>query len=173
MSRPLFVLLLVLLTWGGTACESVPEPSAEQTVAPDTTVTMPVDGDVRAVYVPVYSRIYTRDSTRAVELAATLSVRNTDLAAPIQIESVRYYDSDGALLREHLARPVTLGPLGSREFVVGERDQAGGAGANFLVEWRGGDVNEPVVEAVMISTASTQGISFVSRGVPVRMRDEG
>jgi hypothetical protein len=41
----------------------------------------------------------------------------------------------------------------------------GGVGANFIVEWIAEkEVSEPVVEAVMISAASNQGISFVSPG---------
>ena len=58
-----------------------------------------------------------------------------------------------------------LGPLATAEFVVDESDRTGGAGASFLVEWvADGPVSAPVVEAVMISTAGQQGISFVTEG---------
>ena len=55
--------------------------------------------------------------------------------------------------------------MASTDFVVAEDDMSGGVGANFIVEWSAGiEVTVPVVEAVMISTASQQGISFVSQG---------
>lgn len=46
---------------------------------------------------------------------------------------------------------------------IAANDTSGGAGANFIVEWVAEKtVYEPVVEAVMINTSSSQGISFVS-----------
>ena len=127
------------------------------------------------VYVPVYSHIYTQDATRKIDLAATLSVRNTDPARSLTVASVAYYDTDGRLVREHLDGPLALGPLGTRSFVVEERDPLGGSGANFLVTWSSdGPVSEPIVQAVMISTASAQGLSFVGEGHAVRrLRDAG
>ncbi len=121
------------------------------------------------VYVPVYSHVYHQDETREVDLAATLSVRNTDPERPVTVAAVAYYDSDGRLVRDHLGGPLVLGPLGTRSFVVAERDRTGGVGANFLVTWWSGPgVSEPVVEAVMISTANSQGLSFVGAGRVVR-----
>ena len=122
-----------------------------------------------SVYVPVYSHIFFQDEGREIDLAATVSIRNTDPEHPLTLTRVRYYDSDGRLVRQYGEGPVTLAPLASRAYVVEERDRTGGVGANFLVEWEAAAaVSAPVAEAVMISTASTQGISFVSRGVPVR-----
>lgn len=121
------------------------------------------------VYVPVYSHIYYRDATRRIELAATLSVRNTDPERPVTVASVAYYDSDGHPVREYLDRPLVLGPLGTRSFVVEEHDQTGGSGANFLVTWSSEEaVSEPLIEGVMISTASSQGLSFVGEGRTIR-----
>ena len=48
--------------------------------------------------------------------------------------------------------------MASTEYVVEENDTAGGAGANFIVEWSASaEVTSPVVEAVMIGTVSQQG----------------
>ncbi len=59
--------------------------------------------------------------------------------------------------------------MASTEFFVAENDAAGGFGANFLVDWVAEEpVNPPVVEAVMIGTARTQGISFVGEGRVIR-----
>ena len=55
-------------------------------------------------------------------------------------------------------------PLETTEFLINERDVAGGSGANFIVRWRSVEpVNPPYVEAVMIGTDAGQGISFVSQ----------
>jgi hypothetical protein len=44
-------------------------------------------------------------------------------------------------------------------------DASGGSGANFIVQWAGPEsINTPVIEAVMIGTQGSQGISFVSPG---------
>ena len=119
----------------------------------------------QTIYVPIYSKIYHFNKTRTFQLAATLSIRNTDPKNPIIITSVNYYNSDGKIAKKHLESPVKLAPLASTDFVVPENDQTGGSGANFLVEWVAETkVFEPIIEAVMVSTASQQGISFISVG---------
>jgi len=118
----------------------------------------------QTLYVPAYSHIYYYSKKHRILLAITLSIRNTDLTRPITITSVRYYDTPGQLIKEYLEQPLPLAPLESTDFVVEERDTRGGTGANFIVEWMAEErVNDPVVEAVMISSG-TQGISFVSPG---------
>ena len=125
----------------------------------------------QTIYVPIYSHIYTRDKSRVINLSATLSVRNTDAQNPIRVASVRYYGTNGALVREYVNEAIRLAPMASTDFVVAEDDTSGGAGANFIVEWSAGvEVTEPVVEAVMISTAQQQGISFVSAGRVIKDR---
>lgn len=118
----------------------------------------------QTVYVPVYSHIYHYNSQdQVVNLSATLSIRNTDLTNSIIITSVRYYDTDGQLIRQDVESPVELKPLTSADFFIAADDTSGGSGANFIVEWVAEKtVYEPVIEAVMISTSSSQGISFVS-----------
>ena len=136
-------------------------PGASEGAAPD----LETSAFGQTVYVPAYSHVYSGDRQRPVDLTATLSVRNADAGGSIQIRRVRYVGTDGRVLRSYLAEPRTLGPLATAEFVVDESDRAGGVGASFLVEW-GADaaVAAPVVEAVMISTAGQQGISFVTEG---------
>jgi hypothetical protein len=49
--------------------------------------------------------------------------------------------------------------------VIPESDAAGGSGASCVVRWQAErPAAAPVVEAVMIGTRSSQGISFVSQG---------
>jgi hypothetical protein len=119
------------------------------------------------VYVPVYSSLdlgFNRQP-RLVDLAATVSVRNVSPLDLIVIESVRYFDSTGKLIRSYLEKPSELPPLNSVEFVVQRSDTAGGPGANFLIRWNGPEhVDTPLVEAVMLGQAGGAGISFTSPG---------
>ena len=161
---------LVLLGLAGCAPPPEREAAPEEVAAGDTTALAPLADEAAGtmLYVPAYSHIFYQDGTRDIGLAATLSVRNTDPERPITITGVRYYDSDGQLVRPYVAEPITLGPLSSRAFVVEERDRTGGVGANFIVTWQASEpVSPPLVESVMISTESSQGISFVSRGRPI------
>lgn len=117
------------------------------------------------VYVPAYSEIFIGQEGRSLNLAATLAVHNTDFDAPIIINSVRYYDTDGNLVLDYIDQPVEVNPLASTGFLVEESDTSAGWGANFIVEWVAEEpVHEPVIEAVMVSTRGTQGISLTSLG---------
>lgn len=125
----------------------------------------------QVIYVPVYSEIYDFDRNRASQLTTTLSLRNTDLVNPIVIETVDYYNSGGEKVSTYLTKPIQLAPLASTEVVVAKDDQTGGVGANFIVEWGAAKkVSPPVVEAIMISTISQQGMSFVSPGRVIQER---
>lgn len=119
----------------------------------------------QAVYVPAYSHIYIGDREHPFYLTVTLSIRNTDMNAPLTVSTADYFDSKGALLRKYIETPVILGPFASARFLVNESDKAGGSGACFLVKWSATKpINQPIIESVMIGTKSQQGISFTSRG---------
>jgi hypothetical protein len=129
-------------------------------------------GAGQTLYVPVYSHVYTSNDARPFDLAVTLSARNTDREQPIVLVSVRYYDRDGRLVRDFLKKPLRIAPLAAMDFFVEESDTTGGSSASFLLEWVAErPVSVPVVEAVMIGTASTQGISFVCTGRVVAERN--
>ncbi len=119
----------------------------------------------QTVYIPAYSHIYHGDREYPFYLAVTLSIRNTDPSHPLTITAVDYYDSDGKLIKSYLENELKIGPMGSVRYVVKESDKSGGSGANFIVKWKASErVTEPIIEAIMISTATQQGISFTSRG---------
>ncbi len=130
----------------------------------------PVSSDVKrftgqTVYVPAYSHIYHGDRKTPLYLTVTLSIRNTDPTHPITLLSVQYFDTDGNLLKNYQKDARVLRPMGSVEYVLQESEKEGGAGANFIIKWKSdAQVTEPITEAVMISTALQQGISFSSRG---------
>jgi hypothetical protein len=119
----------------------------------------------QTVYVPIYSHIYSGLKGRPFSLAATLSIRNTDPNHPITLVSIKFYDSDGKLVKEYIDNPLELKVMASTRYILTESDTGGGSGANFLVKWKSAaKVNPPLIEGVMIGTRSGQGISFVSRG---------
>ena len=123
----------------------------------------------QTVYVPIYSHIYSGLKGRPFDLAATLSIRNTDPKHAITLMSVKYFDSDGKLVKEYLEKPYELKAMATTRYILTEGDTTGGSGANFLVKWQSKTkVNLPLIEGVMIGTRSGQGISFVSRGQVLR-----
>jgi len=119
----------------------------------------------QTLYVPAYSHIYSANSEEPFMLTVTLSIRNTDSHNQIRITRVDYYETQGKLLEGYIDTAIVLGPLGSLRYVVPEKDESGGSGANFIVEWTADKcTNPPVVESIMIGTQMQQGISFTSRG---------
>ncbi len=123
----------------------------------------------QSVYVSIYSHIYSGIKARPFDLAAILSIRNTDINQSVTVVSVKYYDTEGKLLKEYLDEPLQLKALASTRYIIREDDRAGGSGANFIVKWKSDKkVTPPSIEAVMIGTHSGQGISFVSRGQVIK-----
>lgn len=117
------------------------------------------------VYVPAYSHILIGDRSTPFNLAATLSVRNTDPANAVTVTAIDYYDGSGRLVKRHLERPLGLRPLAATEVFVPENDTSGGFGASFLVTWTAeAAATPPVVECLLIGARSGQGISILSPG---------
>jgi hypothetical protein len=123
----------------------------------------------QVIYIPAYSEIPYGDRGNTINLTVALSVRNTDHKHSFTVRKVEYHGSTGALVRTYLQEPLSIKPLASAEFIVKESDRSGGISASFIVEWDSTTpISQPVVEAVMIGTASTQGISFTSPGRVIR-----
>lgn len=119
----------------------------------------------QVVYVPAYSEVFYGRVGLSMELAVTLAVHNTDLDQSIVIQSVRYYDTDGNMVRDYIDAPMLVSPLATTGFLVEDTDRSGGWGANFIVEWGAETpVYEPIIEAIMVSTRGTHGISIISPG---------
>ena len=125
----------------------------------------PVRSKGQTLYVPAYSHVLHGDRNQPFLLTATLSVRNADPSQPITVLSVEYRDSKGSMIRQFITEPPKpVAPFAAAEFVVGESDKRGGLGASFVVRWKAETaVVAPAVEAVLIGTAASQGISFVGR----------
>lgn len=172
-SRVTLTLLALALPFAIQGCDPAPE-SDEALEHPESwqahlkKSTIPVDKLVvnKSVYVPVYSHIYFENRRRTVELAETVSFRNTDSQNAVVLRSVNYYGSDGKRLRSYLAQPIEVGPFATADFVVTRTDISGGTGANFVINWGAtSEVSPPIVEAIMISCGPSRNLSFVSRGL--------
>lgn len=168
---PLVALAVVMGACGPTDQTDVNvEPPPSHLDSLSTTASSPPDRGAavkrvrsQTLYVPAYSHIYIRDAERSMNLATTLSIRNASQDSPILLSAVEYYDSSGNHVRSYLDTTRTLDPLASTHVVVEMGDIRGGVGANFIVRWHAENpVYPPIVESVMITTASTQGISFRS-----------
>lgn len=118
----------------------------------------------QTVYVPVYSHIYAEGGQPHL-LETTLSVRNLDPSHSISLKSVKYFDTEGALIKQYLDQKIVLAPLATAAFLVEKQDASGGSGANFIVVWDADEpVYEPLIEAVMVGFSDARSISFTSQG---------
>ncbi|MFH1134635.1 MAG: DUF3124 domain-containing protein [Pseudomonadota bacterium] len=119
----------------------------------------------QTIYLPVYSHIYYGDKGRKINLAVTLSLRNTDPENPVTLLSADYFDPNGKIVKKFIDQPLALGPLSSTRFLVAESDPAGGSGAGLVVTWKSqAPVNPLLAQSVMIGAEANQGISFVCDG---------
>ncbi|MBC7813216.1 MAG: DUF3124 domain-containing protein [Burkholderiales bacterium] len=167
IQRAILIAAVSLVSVVTAACasqETASTPAPTQALQPvDESDLQIVMGQI--VYVPAYGEIYNGDGLQAMQLAVTLAIHNSDTDAPIIIQSVQYFDTDGNLVRDYISDPVEISPLATTGFVVESGDNSGGWGSNFLVEWGAEQpVYEPVIEAIMISTQGTHGVSLISTG---------
>lgn len=119
-------------------------------------------------YLPVYSHIYHSSEHRAIDLTATVSIRNVSMIDSIYILKANYYNTVGDNIRQYVKKPIYLRPLETLEIIIAGQDVEGGSGANFVFDWAmKNDKNPPLFEAVMIGTGGQQGLSFTTRGVQI------
>lgn len=163
--RKLIVWMLIALCLG--ACTSTLPTTSEAVVGnarPVTARNLQIVAG-QTLYVPAYSEIFSGVGDQTIQMGVTLTIHNTDLAKPIIVKTVQYYNTDGELVRDYVDEPVEVAPLATIGFIIPENDLSGGWGANFIVEWGAEEaVHEPIVEAIMVSTKGAQGISFISPG---------
>ncbi|MGI8502220.1 MAG: DUF3124 domain-containing protein [Hassallia sp.] len=174
---PHFYLAIAVIVLASCTSEISPKSQSDTTQGKPSQKVVTLDKNFKiamgqTIYVPVYSHIYHHNKQEVFNLAATLSIRNTDLTNYIIITSVRYYDSDGKLVKQYLERPIQLDALASTDFFVTRDDKSGGLGANFIVEWVAQtEISQPRVEAVMIGTELQQGISWISPGKVIKSQN--
>lgn len=138
---------------------------------------IPVLSSGQSLYLPIYSHLYHGDvHPRTGKPSETLvsthvSIRNTDMKATLRVTSARYYNTDGALLREYLPAPKSVPPLGTLELYVPRSDSSGGSGANFIIDWSADrPINPPLVEALHADIREARTLLFVTTGRPIQPR---
>ena len=105
---------------------------------------------------------------RVYNLTSVISIRNTNISDTIYVQKADYFSTNGRLIRSYFNEPIFLGPLETVEIVIDEYDKEGGTGANFIFEWIiDPDLNDPLFEAVMISTLGQQGLTFTTQGIKI------
>ena len=171
----LTVHLVMILVATPLACAKSPPRKPSTDAEHLTPATLPPRPAIHAeVYIPVYSSLSYASGRVAVELSAQLTIRNTDSQRSIILESVKYFDGSGKLLRDELREAQSLGPMATTSFLVRKSDSEGGVGANYLVRWRSQEsVSEPLMEAAMADLSSSHSLAFTSRGVTTRRADQG
>ena len=162
-----FIVLLILINVA-THVEDIEEklkyipPQTEESEIPKESVFAE-----HTIYVPVYSHIYSQGG-KPLLLETTLSVRNSDPSKEITINAIRYYNTNGKLMKNYLQKPLRLKPFATAEFLVEQENIKGGSGANFIVDWVSKTkVNNPVIEAVMVGIEDRVSISFVRPGIAI------
>jgi hypothetical protein len=164
--KTLFKILLIALLIQ--SCEEKVEMSSVSPVNWEKRSMEPKDKDSLAkgsTYLSVYSQIYSQSDKRTHDLTATVSMHNTNRNDTIYIRKAEYFDTDGNSIRTYFDRTIFVAPMGTVQIIIDEKDKSGGTGANFIFDWmiKPGS-NEPLFEAVMISTSGQQGLSFKTEG---------
>ena len=127
----------------------------------------------QTVYLPIYSHMLYGNIGKSGKasnalLSALVSIRNTDGKRPLRILSARYYDTQGKMLGERVATPVTLPPYGTFELFVELNDASGGSGANFIIKWEADQaINPPLVESLHVNMDGGKAVIFMTQSVPV------
>ena len=131
----------------------------------------------QSLYLPIYSHLYHGDVNAKTGkpsetlVSAHISIRNTDPRVALKVDSARYYNTEGKLLREFLPQPQTIAPLGTYELYVPRSDSTGGSGANFIIEWSAErPINPPLVEALHADIHEARTLLFVTTAHPIQTR---
>lgn len=120
-------------------------------------------------YLSVYSQIYSFTEHTALDLTATVSIRNTSELDAMYLLKAKYYDTEGNLIQSYVEEPIAVKPVETLEIVIAEVDKKGGTGGNFIFEWATlPSTSAPIFEAVMISTYGQQGLSFMTKGTYIK-----
>ena len=127
----------------------------------------------QVLYLPIYSHVYHGDldaqgKPQQTLLSAHVSIRNTNVRHAMKLHYVRYYDTDGSLLKEFVTKPMVIPPLGTHELFVQQSDVSGGSGANFLISWSADStVNPPLVEALHADIQPARTLIFTTTARPI------
>ncbi|MCB0479039.1 MAG: DUF3124 domain-containing protein [Crocinitomicaceae bacterium] len=162
-------VVIILLLFNSCSEESNEEPNQVNWEKRSFTTPITSQTEKGETYLSVYSEIYSMSQHRTHHLTVTISMRNMNRKDTIVLDKAEYFDSKGELLKCYFDFPVMLIPMETLEIVLEQDDVKGGSGGNFMFNWRKEEnAVDPYFEAVMISTASQQGLSFISEGIKIK-----
>jgi len=127
----------------------------------------------QSLYLPVYSHIWHGDVDSSGRPAKTLvsilvSIRNMGPVKPIRLMSAQYFDTDGKRIKEYVASPTMIKPMGTYEIFVPRGDDTGGSGANFVVAWQSDSpASLPLIEGVHANLPAARSIAFITTARPI------
>lgn len=125
------------------------------------------------LYLPIYSHIWHGEMGKSNQPEKTLvsvsvSIRNTDPNRQIRVLSAKYFDTQGKSLREYVASPLTIVPMGTHELFVPRSDDTGGSGANFVIRWQSDKpANPPIVQGLHANLPVGRSIAFTTSAVVI------
>ena len=166
-----FAILLGLLMISGPAAQAQTTTGIEQGFANSLT-TMPTEAlsVSGAFYVPAYSSVSMSQGKLRADFSVTLSIHNASETRPLVLKRIAYFETGGKMVESYLKAPVALKPFATIEIFVPTSDVRGGTGANFVVDWAaGGEIAEPVVEALMFGGIGSGHYAFISQGRPIKI----
>lgn len=160
-----FMVLMLYASCAPEKNEQLPLPKLDWS---GKTTSLPVSDSLKygKTYLSVYSQIYSYTEHTALDLTATVSIRNTSELDAVYLVKADYYDTAGNLIQSYVEDPIRVNQMETLEIVIAEVDKKGGTGANFIFEWAAKPkTSSPIFEAVMISTYGQQGLSFMTHGL--------
>lgn len=135
------------------------------------------DGNLSAgqtLYLPIYSHIWHGDRVinkrypLKTPVSVLVSIRNTNLKTPIRLDSARYFDTGGKLLKQLVVSPIMIEPLGTHELFIEKQETQGGSGANLVIQWDAETAaNAPIVEAIHAEIKGHSTFTFVTKAHPI------
>lgn len=125
--------------------------------------------EVGSTFLSIYSQLHNRDESELIGLFATVSLHNPNVNDSIFIDKTVYYNTDGVPIRTYFDKTIFIRPMETVQIIIEEQDNEGGTGANFVFDWKiKPNTIDPIFEAVMISTYSSQSISFTTTGKRIK-----
>jgi len=116
------------------------------------------------VYLSLYPKIERAGKKQPNFLTTILTIRNTDLLHPITVNSINFYDSNGALKKHVLKETVILNPVASKSirFEEKELDSGSGMAGCFIIAWKSKErVSAPIIEGII----GTSGTGWITTSV--------
>ncbi|WP_031427114.1 DUF3124 domain-containing protein [Flavimarina sp. Hel_I_48] len=161
------ILLMFVLIALSTGCDTKEKPSSIDPIKWEerevTKGKLPDSLESGKSYLSIYSQIFSLTEHKTHNLTVMVSLRNTSDTDTIYMDTARYYDTHGKRIHDYFKNTIYLAPLETLEIVIDEMDTAGGTGGNFIFDWKiPRSSPEPLFEAVMSSTTSQQGLSFIT-----------